>query len=341
MEYWKRLCPSHISIPSLRPSHHQTDGPPFSQHCRLAHSDTEGDYVVARQQSIPEGTRILQEDPFVYQLHPSLISHRCAGCLISLDGVKKLIPCRQSSCTWRLRYCSSICESDYWFKVHAYVCAFSVVAQNPALLLAFQMWTSGHPISLVSNLDQQTTDTYEKGASFMADLFRFSIHDPKTIQQDLVQYQAILRCNGFGIQRKWVSRGSVGMDTIATALYLQASKFNHSCHPNVLALFVDKTIQLRTLRPVTAGEPLCISYGPLAASMTLRQRQHHLRDRYFFTCGCQACQVVPDPRFVYMKKKTITKGGLKGTQLFLSFLVCPLRSIRSTCVRTVPTKDSF
>ncbi|KAI8341644.1 hypothetical protein BC941DRAFT_414075 [Chlamydoabsidia padenii] len=306
MDLWKRLCPSHIAInkpSSTTRQYDQHNQRVFSQQCRLTRTKTEGEFVIA-QQAIPEGTLILTEDPLVHQFHTTLIGVVCPGCLKSLKGIKHLTPCRQSSCTWELTYCSSVCESAHWFKVHAYVCAFfSMVKRDPSILLALQLWTLHVSLGLVDELDQHATtdlDHYHQGASFLTDLFRFSIHDTRTMRHDLIRYQGMIRCNGFGIQRRWTRTNNmttVTMDTVATAIYPLASKFNHSCQPNVLALFMDDTsLQLRTLRPIRSGQPLYISYGPLAANTIKSKRQDFLQDHYFFRCGCQACQVVPDPR---------------------------------------------
>ncbi|CAO3599071.1 unnamed protein product [Absidia cylindrospora] len=165
--------------------------------------------------------------------------------------------------------------------------------------------------TLVDNLDQHSEadlQRYKQDAISLSRLFSFSVYDTKDMQEQLVRYQAMIRCNGFGIQRRittnhanrWDSEDmsvlDVKMDTVATSIYILASKFNHSCQPNVLALFIGTRLQLRAIRPILPGQQLCISYGPLAANSPLVKRQEQLLEHYFFECHCQACQVVPDPR---------------------------------------------
>ncbi|CAG9574264.1 SET_domain_containing_protein_-_putative [Leishmania major strain Friedlin] len=81
----------------------------------------------------------------------------------------------------------------------------------------------------------------------------------------------------------WVLKGA--------GLYSLLSCFNHSCVPNAAVSTVDGTheIVLKTTRPIRAGEPLTITYIPLAAGTASRaERQRQLRN-YFFTCHCPRC----------------------------------------------------
>ena len=52
---------------------------------------------------------------------------------------------------------------------------------------------------------------------------------------------------------------------IGTALYLNISRFNHSCNPNVAFVFDNRSqkIVLCSTRFIIKGEELCISYGPV------------------------------------------------------------------------------
>ncbi|ORZ18706.1 hypothetical protein BCR42DRAFT_411443 [Absidia repens] len=339
MDCWKKLCPTHIyafNSNGVRRDGNSTKISPIlkSDHYNVNHTNDEGDFAVA-EHKIPGGSLIVQEYPYVFQIHDTHRKRVCPGCLSSLDGIKPPTTCRQSSCNWKLGYCSSRCETRHWFSVHMYVCPFrEYFARNQHLLLAFQMWirfitaqermaskisATTKPVTtdvlrlntLVDNLDQHSEadlQRYKQDAVFLSQLFSFSVYDTKDLVEQLVRYQAVIRCNGFGIQRRMTANHSsrrdsedrpvldVKMDTVATSIYILASKFNHSCQPNVLALFIGTQLQLRAIRPILPGQPLYISYGPLAANSPLLKRQEQLLEHYFFECHCQACQVVPDPR---------------------------------------------
>ena len=72
---------------------------------------------------------------------------------------------------------------------------------------------------------------------------------------------------------------------------------NHSCDPNLQVSFENvcnsdsngPRISCRVIRPVAAGEELCISYGPCAVRMKRDSRRQVLREQYHFTCTCTAC----------------------------------------------------
>jgi hypothetical protein len=48
--------------------------------------------------------------------------------------------------------------------------------------------------------------------------------------------------------------------------------------------------EVRTVRPIIAGEEILISYSRLGEETPARVRRAHLRELYHFTCCCFACQ---------------------------------------------------
>ncbi|CAN0574695.1 unnamed protein product, partial [Ectocarpus sp. 12 AP-2014] len=55
--------------------------------------------------------------------------------------------------------------------------------------------------------------------------------------------------------------------TVAVGLYLVASMINHSCCPNALASFHGGEMRVVATRAIERGEPVTISYGPLASKV--------------------------------------------------------------------------
>ncbi|XP_072014790.1 SET and MYND domain-containing protein 4-like [Amphiura filiformis] len=77
---------------------------------------------------------------------------------------------------------------------------------------------------------------------------------------------------------------------LATAVYPTASLMNHSCVPNVIASFHGRQLVVRAVRPIKAGEEILHCYGPHAKHMDTTARRQALKEQYFFTCNCTACE---------------------------------------------------
>jgi hypothetical protein len=67
---------------------------------------------------------------------------------------------------------------------------------------------------------------------------------------------------------------------VATALYRRASRLNHDDDPNAVPTFRGRTLVLRALRPISAGEEIRITYLDLALSAVEQRRI--LREQYHF-----------------------------------------------------------
>ena len=72
--------------------------------------------------------------------------------------------------------------------------------------------------------------------------------------------------------------------SIGLALYLTAAMVNHSCSPNSVQLFRGRSIVLRAVRPIEAGEEITISYCDLASSpLQVRASAAISRALFFFS----------------------------------------------------------
>lgn len=81
---------------------------------------------------------------------------------------------------------------------------------------------------------------------------------------------------------------------LGMALFSTLSMVNHSCRPSCHVSFhwhasTGLTAALRAIRPVAAGEEICISYGPQVGERITAARQRALQQQYGFVCGCCAC----------------------------------------------------
>ncbi|KAI8506045.1 SET and MYND domain-containing protein 4 [Branchiostoma belcheri] len=81
---------------------------------------------------------------------------------------------------------------------------------------------------------------------------------------------------------------------LATAVFPTEALLNHSCRPNVFVSFQGKTLIVRAVSHIKAGEELLHCYGPHAGRMGRTERQAALLEQYYFSCSCDACQEEED-----------------------------------------------
>ncbi|KAJ8503091.1 hypothetical protein ONZ45_g11159 [Pleurotus djamor] len=94
--------------------------------------------------------------------------------------------------------------------------------------------------------------------------------------------------NVFGI----FEEGRVGdeeAEMLGFGMYPEASYFNHSCKPNVRKVRRGRVMEFWTTRAIQTGQELCTNYIDVAASV--EERRTELRDKWYFDCGCERCQV--------------------------------------------------
>lgn len=90
--------------------------------------------------------------------------------------------------------------------------------------------------------------------------------------------------------------GNNGMGEIASTggLFLQGSRFNSSCVPNVNNYWREKkhVITFRAMRSIEKGEELCISYQSEFEPRAIRRSR--LQNTFRFLCQCAACTLQGD-----------------------------------------------
>eukprot|EP00421_Protoceratium_reticulatum_P024641 CAMPEP_0168474846 /NCGR_PEP_ID=MMETSP0228-20121227/61058_1 /TAXON_ID=133427 /ORGANISM="Protoceratium reticulatum, Strain CCCM 535 (=CCMP 1889)" /LENGTH=102 /DNA_ID=CAMNT_0008490899 /DNA_START=29 /DNA_END=333 /DNA_ORIENTATION=+ len=96
--------------------------------------------------------------------------------------------------------------------------------------------------------------------------------------EDLRQLVATVDCNVLRVNSLDLKHATEE-DSADCALYEHASRFNHSCAPNLSRRFgAGERVQLRTSRAVAAGEELTISYlGDEELLQCTARRRWHLR----------------------------------------------------------------
>ncbi|KAJ7772633.1 hypothetical protein DFH07DRAFT_913481 [Mycena maculata] len=102
--------------------------------------------------------------------------------------------------------------------------------------------------------------------------------------------EAILRSNAVGITLPAPAvPAPVAMGH--NAVFLETSRLNHSCSPNVIIRFDSESFALtvRTICPIAKGEEIVLSYIDLSLTATREERRSLLRDLCHFECLCGVC----------------------------------------------------
>lgn len=81
-----------------------------------------------------------------------------------------------------------------------------------------------------------------------------------------------------------------GFVVFGAALFNIGCYFNHSCLPNVINIENEKYSVTKTIRPIKAGDPICIRYCVSALRPTKERREVLLKACQFF-CNCELCLV--------------------------------------------------
>ncbi|KAI0716968.1 hypothetical protein C8Q76DRAFT_767760 [Earliella scabrosa] len=76
-------------------------------------------------------------------------------------------------------------------------------------------------------------------------------------------------------------------------IFLQASRINHSCIPNMARSWDAETQEMvfRAIRDIEVDEELCISYIGVDVLKRRAQRKADIENAFGFTCTCEACSL--------------------------------------------------
>ncbi|KAH9941878.1 SET domain-containing protein [Epithele typhae] len=92
-------------------------------------------------------------------------------------------------------------------------------------------------------------------------------------------------------RRRTASNKGEERDEELDGIFLQASRFNHSCRPNVAFAWDPHAgrATFRALRDVSAGEEMCINYAGVDVLGTLAERRSIALEDFGFRCACEVC----------------------------------------------------
>lgn len=77
-----------------------------------------------------------------------------------------------------------------------------------------------------------------------------------------------------------------GENSRVTMFDLVASLSNHSCDPNAFVFHEGRQLRMRSLKPISPGDEITLSYVNLRAGMIPRGIM--LRNSFSFVCSCKS-----------------------------------------------------
>ncbi|XP_036143556.1 histone-lysine N-methyltransferase SMYD3 [Monomorium pharaonis] len=245
---------------------------------------------------VKKGTTIFTGKPFVFLLYSEHRTTRCDNCLKS----GKLSRC--SGCQY-VYYCDRNCQKESW-PIHKIECAClkkAIIVVDMVRLLA----------RVIIKLNQGGADekSYYTEKNFRK--FKDLMSNYSDIKIDMKRQRDFICLSGMLFQfldealmpnfvdlmgiygricTNYFNILDTKLNTIAVGLYLGASVIDHSCKPNVAAVFEGTTIIIRTLTdlPSLDWSKITISYIELLDSN--KDRREKLHNLYYFWCNCERCK---------------------------------------------------
>ncbi|ODV92217.1 hypothetical protein CANCADRAFT_805 [Tortispora caseinolytica NRRL Y-17796] len=108
----------------------------------------------------------------------------------------------------------------------------------------------------------------------------------KVTKEKVCYYFGIEAVNAFGI---WEQPLFSDSECLGSAVYPEASFFNHSCDPNCGKSFIGSALVITTARDIPSDSELFIAYGSHKLPEDRDERVDYLQKRWFFTCQCPKC----------------------------------------------------
>jgi hypothetical protein len=321
-ELHKRLTPGHIGLFTYVPTNTPTVAWSKAKTCL---TKDKGTHCVAKQ-SIGRGDTLIREQPFIRQVNGEYVTDHCSWCFQHFDMAvaDDMCFCRNEDCLWMINYCSDKCEREGWNSGHGITCRFAEMEwlegdimfalKGYIRSLSYRHGMNTREVvgkeetkfdnldkipGLVSNIELESTSRIEEIKAKFKMVGELFYLNEKDIER-LVEIYFQIKCNSFTVKAiehlNDVDYGYVvsrEFTSLGKAVYLSASKVNHSCDPNSLVSFGEEEniceINIRSTKNVKEGQELTISYGPLATKLNKQERHKILKDNYYFDCQCSAC----------------------------------------------------
>jgi hypothetical protein len=258
---------------------------------------TKGTSVV----SYSPGDVIQVSYPLIHILSYEMRGSLCDSCFKTSDSLKRCSGCRV------VMYCGQECQKTDWKSHHKHgECITYKKVQNGndnfflnnhALLLLRVYLTLEARKELLDKefiLPDQTLRTFRNLMThvdkIMEDEERMKcFHSLLKILQPLVPdlntellliFFGKICINSFSILDN-------SLNEIGSAVYVEASIFNHSCDPNATTVWDGLKLEIRAIKHISAGHEICTNYIDIKKPRDERLKQ--LKKLYYFDCVCKRC----------------------------------------------------
>ncbi|KAI8892911.1 hypothetical protein BC833DRAFT_330288 [Globomyces pollinis-pini] len=213
---------------------------------------------------IPKGTLVLTDKAI------ATTTQNCSNCFQT--GLLKCSRCIT-------KYCSVECQRLDW-KIHKLICSHKEIQPEIEMLIKVQHWYHEHgdddnQKSILCTLESNLSKFNQTDLDYLElQLKRFGKWNNESLQL-LCTFQ----CNNFTIYDHELFEYGQGTFPLASLI-------NHSCEPNVVALFKNDSLFLKSLVDIQEGDELFISYVDCILPITDRIQS---LSKYQFVCDCQKC----------------------------------------------------
>ncbi|KAI9094333.1 hypothetical protein DFS34DRAFT_652019 [Phlyctochytrium arcticum] len=235
------------------------------------------------KESISAGSELIREDPYVKVVDDQHIETHCSQCMRAAS------PLRCSQCAF-VRYCSQACQKKDWW-IHKQECAASKRI-NPKLattvirVMARLIWkqhlkpeTAKAVKQLQSHRANISDERYAKFEEMT--ILVYGLVGPIVERKEITELFCMFSCNSISICDGELVNIGVGV-------FPTLSLINHSCDPNAAIIVDGDVASLRSIKNISSGEQIFQSYIEVAEPRYVRRTE--LKDRYYFSCECGACQ---------------------------------------------------
>jgi hypothetical protein len=234
--------------------------------------------------------------------HAQHCRRSCSYCYVSLE---KVLTCGKCS---KRPYCSASCQGADW-KQHKIWCGhvsefqvdFEVrESQDKGLgLFALRDFKKGDKILVERPVIVMTVDSSEESSLLLALQVKnqFDVCLP-TVQAAIASLSREESTNlemrafedKFGVGPMVYKRNSFGLEP-GSGLFVNASRFNHSCMPNCNRYYVHdhKLMVISAGKDIACGDELLISYTREFLKAGFEIFQKHMMGAWGFQCTCHAC----------------------------------------------------
>ena len=257
---------------------------------------SKGNGVLAAR-DLESGTFLFSCEPVAAFIDDTLMT--CAWCFATESNPMKAALGRKCLECKRVRYCSDRCRELARRPHESFACAieqrapkFGDAADD---IYTVAMMEAIHDASTLDGFEELCSikqhdvshlQAVAKGASGV-------LERPVTVERS----EAILgkiSANCFGLDvpmaaEEFNEDGERDVDYVGRAVYPQGSYFNHSCAPNVVRVRMGREMSFFTVKPVSKGQELCITYVNQVRLQNRTDRRALLREEYHFDCNCSVC----------------------------------------------------